>query len=307
MTWKRVLDDVPEVETVVGDYLDNSSRRQDYREVIATPGVDAAIIALPVGLHLEAIKVAIGRKIPVLCEKPLVSNRGELHDLLTVLGRTDVVVRVAQNYRLRSWVAATRTAVQELGAIRHVRIVFAQPEFMGGGRGELEHPLLNDMVVHHIDLLRHLTGAEATVLGAWSARPEPTRYSGETDLDAVLRLSEGALVSYSGTWAARGAPTPWDGDWEIRCDEGAVLVRGLQVVVEKLMGGIERRDHAPPDNEHADLEAVWSEFNAAIEGDTGAGVTVPDNARTVSLVFDLGDLALGRSLGFSGKGRNHEG
>lgn len=294
-TWKHVLDAVPGV-----------TRRADYADVLAAPALDVAVITLPVGLHLAAIREAVGRGIPVLCEKPLVSDRAELQDLVELVDATDVVVRVCQNYRARGWVAAARAAVHELGSIRHVRIVFAQPEFTDGGRGELAHPLLDDMAIHHMDLLRHLTDSEATALGAWTARPEPTAYAGATDLDAVLRLSQGALVSYSGSWAARGATTPWDGDWEIRCDDGTVHVRGLQVFVERSPGDLEPRLYAGPGDENADLTAVWDEFSAAVQGDPAAGISVADNARSISLVFDLEDLARHRTPGSPGTGRDEQ-
>lgn len=304
LTWQRVLDAIPGVEVVGSDHLGTGERRPDWAEVIAAPDLDGVLITLPVGLHLAAIREAVERRLPVLCEKPLVSSRDALQSLLSLADETDVVICVNQNYRARGWVGAARAAVHELGAVRHVRVVFAQPEFLDGGRGELVHPLLNDMAIHHMDLLRHLTNSEATVLGAWTARPEPTTYSGGTDLDAVLRLSRGALVSYSGTWAARGATTPWDGDWEIRCDGGTVYVEGLHVSVERSTGDVEPRESAPDDGEHSDLAAVWADFSAAVDGDTNAGVSVADNARSVSLVFDLEDYALNRSLGSNGTGRD---
>ena len=293
--WKHVLDAVPGVEVVGDDHLDAGERRPDYADVLATPGLDAVIITLPVNLHLDAIREAVRRGIPVLCEKPLVSSRAELRDLVDVVEASDVVVRVCQNYRSRGWVTAVRAAVHELGSIRHVRIVFAQPEFTDGGRADLAHPLLNDMAIHHMDLLRYLTGSEAIALGAWPARAEPTAYAGDTDLDAVLRLSHGALVSYSGSWAARGATTPWDGDWEIRCDGGTVHVRGLRVFIERSPGDLEPRGYTSPDDENADLTAVWREFSAARHGDAEAAISVADNARSISLVFDLEDLALRRT------------
>lgn len=304
-TWKRVLGEIPGVEVVGDDHLDTGGRRPDYADVIAATGLDAVIITLPVGLHVDAIRHAVERGIPVLCEKPLVATRAELGELVALVDERAVVVRVSQNYRSRGWVRATRTAVADLGAVRHVSIAFAQPEFLDGGRDALPHPLLDDMAIHHMDLLRHLTDSEARVLGAWSARPEPTQYSGETDLDAVLRLSNGALVSYAGTWAARGATTPWDGDWEIRCDGGTVHVQDRRVLVETSAGDLKSRD-VTEDPEDADLAAVWVEFAAALDGDPDAGVSVADNARSLSLVFDLQDHALRRTDGSAGTGRGEQ-
>ncbi|WP_438352267.1 Gfo/Idh/MocA family protein [Microbacterium sp. CJ88] len=249
------------------------------------------MITLPVGLHQEAIAYAVKRGIPVLCEKPLVASRTELTELVALAEQTDVVIRVDQNYRLRPWVRSARDALRAAGQLHHVAISFAQPEFLEGKRERLPHPLLDDMTIHHLDLLRYLTGSEAQVLGAWSARLDGTAYVGMTDLDAVLRLDHGALVTYGATWAARGASTPWDANWVFRCGEGTVRVHDLRVSLERPGHRTQIYDADSDAVEHADLLAAWSEFEAAVGGDPFSGVTVGDNERSMSLVFTIQELA----------------
>jgi predicted dehydrogenase len=299
--WKRVLEATPGIEVVVGD-PGAGGARPDFTEVLAAGDLDAAVVTLPLPLHLAAMTAAVARGIPVLCEKPLVADRDELASLSALDAAADVVIRVNQNYRQRQWARVAREAVASLGGIRRVAISFAQPEFLDGGRAELVHPLLDDMVVHHMDLLRHLTGREACVLGAWSSRIEPTPYAGGTDLDAVLRLAGGGHVSYAGTWAARGAVTPWDADWEIRCEGGTVRVRDLEVTVHRTGETVPTSlPSRAPSQEDADLADSWREFIAAIAGDERAGVSITDNARTMRLVFELRERALSGDVSTSGR------
>lgn len=297
-TWHRVLDGEPDAEVVAVAVRPGASAIDlpdvdvfdDLGAALDVEGLDAAIVTLPVGVHLDAIRAALTRGIPVLCEKPAVATRSEIVELEELASREGALVRINQNYRLRPWVAAVRAHLPSIGRLHQVEVAFAQPEFPEGGRDRLAHPLLADMAIHHIDLLRHLTGREADVLDAWTAREPSTSFAGSTDLEAELLLEGGAGVAYKGTWAARGATTPWDGDWVFAGDRGTLTVRDLAVDVDA--GDVPRRvaTTEPPDGDE-DLAVAWREFARAIDGAESAGVAVADNARSLTLVFDLAEAA----------------
>jgi predicted dehydrogenase len=297
-TWCRVLDGEPDVEVAAvavrpgatAMELPNVRVFDDLAAALEVEEIDAAIVTLPVGLHLDAIRAAVDRGIPVLCEKPAVATRAELAELVELASGNGTVVRIDQNYRLRPWAAAVRAHLPTIGRFRRVEVAFAQPEFPEGGRDRLAHPLLADMAIHHVDLLRHLTGREATVLRACAARRSDTSYAGSTDLEAELLLDGGAEVGYDGTWAARYATTPWDGDWAFVGDRGILTVRDLAVDVDTGEGPRRVATTDPPDGDD-DLAVAWREFARAIDGDAAAGVSAGDNARSLSLVFDLAEAA----------------
>jgi predicted dehydrogenase len=297
-TWCRVLDDEPEVDVATvavrpggnAIHLPNVQVFDDLGAALDVEGLDAAIVTLPVGLHLDAIRAAVARGIPVLCEKPAVATRAELAELEELASSEGAVVRINQNYRLRHWAAAVCAHLPSIGRLRRVEIAFAQPEFPEGGRDRLAHPLLADMAIHHVDLLRHLTGREATVLRASAARRPDTSYAGSTDLEAELLLDGGAKVAYDGTWAARDAATAWDGDWAFVGDRGILTVRDLAVDVDTGDGPRRVATTNPPHGDD-DLALAWREFARAIDGDSAAGVTVVDNARSLTLVFELAEAA----------------
>ena len=297
-TWCRVLDGEPDVEVaavavrsgVTAVDRPNVHVFHDLGAALDVEGLDAAIVTLPVGLHLDAIRAAVARGIPVLCEKPAVATRAELAELEELASSEGAVVRINQNYRLRPWATAVCAHLPSIGRLRRVEVAFAQPEFPEGGRDRLAHPLLADMAIHHVDLLRHLTGREATVLRASAARRPDTSYAGSTDLEAELLLDGGAEVAYDGTWAARDATTPWDGDWAFFGDRGTLAVRDLAVDVDTRDGSRRVATTHPPDRDD-DLAVAWRDFARAIDGDGAAGVTAGDNARSLALVFDLAEAA----------------
>lgn len=260
----------------------------DYREAIEDAEVDAAVIALPVQLHLDAVRRAAGRGLHVLCEKPAVRNPSELRELEGLAQSSPTLIAVSQNYRQRPWVDAVRRSLPRIGRIGQVSIEFAQPEFLEGGRGDLAHPLIADMAIHHLDLLRHLTGQDANVVGAVSSRATATRYRGDSDLSAVLALEDGASVTYSATWSARGYTTPWDGNWVIRGQDGTVTVSALEVAMD-LGGGPQLVAPAEAVEKNSDLARMLEQFQRATAGVSADIVPVSDNARSLSLVFALAD------------------
>jgi predicted dehydrogenase len=270
--------------------LGEARRVSDFREALELGGLDAVIVTLPSDLHLPAIRAAVARGVPVLCEKPLVPTRRQLGEVSEVAAAASTPVLVDQNYRFRPWVHAVRRHLPAIGRLDEVRIRFAQPEFTDGGRARLAHPLLADMAIHHVDLLRFLTGEDAAVRSATAARPEDCVFAGLASIDAALTLDGGATVSYDATWAARGDETPWDGDWVFRGRDGELRVSDLAVDLDS--GGETRRvaTTSPPAADE-DLGLAWRDFVAAVEGDPSAGVTVADNVTSMNLIFDLAEAA----------------
>lgn len=141
----------------------------DYVEAIAEAGADAVVITLPTPLHADAILRCIEAGRHVLCEKPLAQSVDEVSRLLAAASRRpDVVVMVQQNYRRRPWAQLVRSKIQDgtVGRLGHIGVRFRQPEMLVGIRAALENPLLQDMGIHHMDLLRFLSGRNAVELYA---------------------------------------------------------------------------------------------------------------------------------------------
>lgn len=300
-TWVPVLD--REARTVVAataggrrDGLELATgvpHHPSWVDAVDQQDLDAVVVTLPVPLHLEAVRRCVERGLHVLVEKPAVANAAELEQLRQVAAEAraaGVVVMVGQNYRERRWAVATRDQVATLGPLHQVIVHVARTEFLDGGRATLPHPLLDDLAIHHLDLLRFFTGQDARVLEAATTRPPWTSYTGEPDVSALLTLTDGGLATYNATWAARGRQTPYDGDWTLRGEHGCVEVRDLTV----LRDGDPVPVPAEPPTPDADLAAVLRTFVAAVRDRGPVPTDVEDNARSLGLVFALRDAAVHR-------------
>lgn len=274
----------------------------DYREAIDKSDADAVIVVLPAGLHADAARRAIEAGMHVLCEKPVAPSAAEVASLLATSGaRSDRVMMVNQNYRWRPWARFVQSKIADgtIGTVAHVDVRFSQPELLTGGRAELEYPLLQDMSIHHFDLLRYLTGRNAVELFAQAHRAPWSEYSGSPGVDAVITMQDDIRVSYSGTWAGRGGTTTWDGDWSIQGDRGLLTVIDGRVSFRPYSG---REELAPtghsmteasvldiPDLPRGDLQSSLENFRMAIVLGEEPETSIWDNCHSIAMVFAAED------------------
>jgi len=269
----------------------------DYKQAIDDTPADAVLVVLPVGLHAEAVLRALKAGRHVICEKPVATNTDEVTALVAAATASDRVVMVNQNYRWRPWARFVRSKIAEglLGEVAHINVRFSQPEILLGGRGDLEFPLLQDMSIHHFDLLRYLTGKNAVELYARAHRPPWSKYTGAPGLDAVITMEDDIQVSYSGSWAGRGRATTWDGDWSIQGDRGLLtMTDGLLAYYLESAGA----ELAPAGNSTAqpvlldipplalgDLQSSLHSFRMAIESKEAPETDLRDNQHSIAIVY----------------------
>jgi predicted dehydrogenase len=285
------------------------AHHRDYEDAIGQVEADAVVIALPTRLHADAILRALAAGRHVLCEKPLANDAEETARLLDAAGRRpELVAMVGQNYRRRPWAEVVRSeiAAGRVGDIGHVAVRFRQPEMPLGARAELDNPLLQDMGIHHFDLIRFLTGRDAVELYARQHRPAWSEFRGSPGLDAIIVMEDGLQVSYSGSWAGRGRATAWDADWLIEGDRGLLAVTDLEVTFFPSVPNdpsttetpvCEAEPIAVPELPTGDLEATFARFRQAIESGEEPETSLRDNSHSIALVFAAEEaIRLGRPV-----------
>ncbi len=94
----------------------------DHRELLKRPEVTCAIIATDEHLHVDPIMAAVERGVPMLIEKPLATDLGELARVLKAItdAKLDAVVGYTQRFR-RKWLGAKEKV--RTGALGDVTLV----------------------------------------------------------------------------------------------------------------------------------------------------------------------------------------
>jgi predicted dehydrogenase len=147
-----------------------------WEEVLASPEIDAVIIAAPTPVHATLVREALEAGKHVLCEKPLTLEPDEDLAVGRLAGEVNRVLHVgfwrrfAEPYRLARSIISAGT----IGEVRTVRaaqwdakrppLSFCDPRVSGG--------LEVDCGVHEFDVVRWLLDAEVEAVAACAALPD---------------------------------------------------------------------------------------------------------------------------------------
>jgi predicted dehydrogenase len=199
--------------------IQRSSTRLE--ELIDAPDVDVVDNCLVNAEHFGPLMRAIDSGKHVFTEKPLTIDLGEAERLLAAASRAGVHHGVIQNMRFNPGPRKARQLIEQgvVGRIFSADVVFGymvprtvlnrptwfyKKEEAGGG-------IVEDMMAHFFDLLRHLVGpieaVSATTAIAWPTRNEPdgTPFPVEVeDLASVaIRFENGAIGNCFASWVRR--------------------------------------------------------------------------------------------------------
>lgn len=167
-------------------------------EILAQANLDAVGICTDPASHPELAIAAIGAGKHVLVEKPLALSPAECRQMMAAAAEAGVVAMTGFHMRFHRLVRRLRRLLSEgaVGRLESLRMTWHSPRgdqvlpawktrrSRGGGA-------LVEIAVHHLDLVRFLTGGEIEEVFACSISPA------REDECAVLaaRTSSGALVS----------------------------------------------------------------------------------------------------------------
>ncbi|MBI2938904.1 MAG: Gfo/Idh/MocA family oxidoreductase [Chloroflexi bacterium] len=201
-----------------------SARFTDFERALVEAEADALVIVTPPAAHKGMVLTGLEAGYHVLSEKPLAASIGEAREMARAIGKARRKFMVSQNYRWQDTVEAVRQAIAEgaVGRPGYITAAFHKGVRFGGWREQLPEVLLEDMSIHHFDLMRHLTGRNCQRLYARSFRPEWSWFSGNPAACAVLEMEGGLVVSYFGSWVSRGREMAWAGEYRIVGDRGAI-------------------------------------------------------------------------------------
>jgi predicted dehydrogenase len=261
---------------------------------------DLVLLVSPPATHRPLAEEALAAGSHVLIEKPLAPVLADAQAIDAAARAHGLVAMVSQNYRFRRQARALQGLVRtgSLGRVlgirsecrRDLRAAWISPR---DWRGRMPHPYLLDMAVHHVDLVRAITGQEIVEADArsWPAPDGPFLH--DPTVEAILTLADGTPVAYHGTWAeAFGRETSWNGDWEIVGARGRVTWTGG--VGDALRGTVSVQRYGAPAQRAAlpvlpalDRLGVLQEARRAIRAGDEPECSAADNLRTLAAVFAI--------------------
>ncbi|NOU85464.1 gfo/Idh/MocA family oxidoreductase [Paenibacillus sp. LMG 31460] len=206
-------------------------------DAIISERPDFVINVTPPHIHTSINEIAFAHGLPVLCEKPI-SN--DITDAQYIVGQAElknIPFMISENYRFFAPVLKAKELLDSgvIGHLSSVHIEFDRyhvvpvPYF-----GRLANGLLEDVTIHHFDMIRYFTGQEAVKLFAMNSNP-PGSWTETTTvhLSAWMELDGGTVVDYHGSMMAKGKLTEWYGDWRFEGADGAIVITSNRVQLMK--------------------------------------------------------------------------
>ena len=189
-----ILSELPEVELTTVVDIDSKSRKvieenygtpsfENYKDIYGK--VDAAVVAVPTGLHFPIAKDLLNAGIHVLLEKPCANNLDHARELFQIAEDKALILHVGHVERFNG-------AVQELHKIVDSPI-FVECKRMGPFTDRIKDDgVVLDIMIHDIDIILNLIQSRVTktfVLGS-------SIFSTKDDLvNAQLEFENGCIAN----------------------------------------------------------------------------------------------------------------
>ncbi len=248
--WKSVVRNSPDFELVaIVDVADGpldeageelgilaDHRFRSLEEAVGTVPADAVLTVTPPAVHVEHARIAFSRGLHLLTEKPIAHDLASAKLMVELARNAGRQLLVAQNYRHSPPMQRLKSLLAErpLGDFGHGHIDFYIPaDFTGSFRETMEYPLLVDMAIHHMDLIRFVTGGNITRVTAQTFKPSWSWYQHHPGLKMLLQLEGDVPFSYSGDWSALGKSTTWNGTWRLQCAEGSLHLEDDKITLTR--------------------------------------------------------------------------
>jgi myo-inositol 2-dehydrogenase/D-chiro-inositol 1-dehydrogenase len=162
---------------------------------MAAEDVDAVLIASPGPAHEAALLTAFEHDLPVLCEKPLTPDAASALRVLKAeqkLGHRLVQVGFMRRYDAEYM---KLKALLDSGQLGRPLMLHNRHRNAGSPPGFTEAMLINDSVVHEMDITRWLLGQEITAVTVLRPTPSGNAPEGLSDPQfVVFETDGGALV-----------------------------------------------------------------------------------------------------------------
>jgi predicted dehydrogenase len=239
-------------------------------ELCASSEVDAAFVVSPDALHLPHVLLAAQHGKPVLCEKPLGMNAGEVEKMLFATRAAGVVFGVAQNMRYNASVQLIREWIVE-GRIGQPLLAHSQFCYNAekSPRGWIYDPSLatggpiGDVAIHCLDGLRYVLGTDITEV---STLAHKDALSGAVESHAVVNMAFGNGAMGAVTVTTRGS---YRSLIEITGETGVILCENGLTVDHPVDVVLYRQDKVAAHQRVSNADAytrMIDSFSAAIEG-----------------------------------------
>jgi predicted dehydrogenase len=266
-------------------------------EMLEGERLDAVDICSPRETHAAMVRLAAGRRLDILCQKPLGTDFAEAETVASGVA-PPARLMVHENWRFRAYYRLLKRWLEEgaAGDIRQVSLEFLSSGMIAGPGGLrpalVRQPffrtqrrlLVMEVLIHHLDTLRYLLG-ELEIIAARLERSNDEIVAEDVAVVVLRRPEDGLVVTVTGNLAVHGAPPMPRDHLRLFGTRGTIELLGSALSLR----GAEMREEAfdPDATYQGSYDAAIGHFLDGL--DTGdAFETAPeDNLATLRLVEEI--------------------
>lgn len=183
----------------------------DLKQAIERERPDFVVNVTPRHAHTTINHMAFDYKLPVLCEKPISGEYEASREIVRRAEEERIPFMIAENYRTFAPLRKLKQLIDEgaVGTLQSLECEF----FRKRQKVTLEpNDELEEVIIHHFDLLRFLSGREVSQLYAVKRHV----------FHIVMELQAGIQASFRCSLHSAGRETGWPGNWRIEGDKGSL-------------------------------------------------------------------------------------
>ena len=204
----------------------------DMAEALAATESDAVLLVTPPNGHLAQARAIFAAGLPLLSEKPLTVELAEAVEVVTMAEAARLSLMICLNFRylpvsrkIRELLETQALGTPGFGLFAYLRNRDGRAPHLNKYPLVMEHPMMLEQSIHHLDLIRHCYGREVESVSCRTWNPPWSMYAHDSNVSCLLKLAGGVEVNYIGTWTGG-----WNGlqfQWRTDCSEGVIVQRQL--------------------------------------------------------------------------------
>lgn len=264
----------------------------NYEDAVAKVKADFCGIATPPQFHSPQAIAAMDYGMPVICEKPIADTLEAAKAMVKSSKKMRLPCAITQNYRYAPNKQELVKIREEgtLGRLQHIVGRYACDYRRYGSWGtawrhDMDFGLLFEGSVHHMDMLRFLSGGDCETLIGFGWNPAWSSFKHYSSGMYLMRMSNGVHTFYEGNSSAAGIINCWHHEYyRAEFEEGTIEVAaGTQMRIYR--SGKETQVYDAPTIKFNGHDHLFDEYLKWLDGDKPSATRIEDNIKSFAMVI----------------------
>lgn len=201
----------------------------DAKKAFTENEADFAIIVVPPAYHESMLELAIGHGCHVLLEKPIADDMETCCRIYRRVIESGKKVAVTMSHRYDQDKQTLEGLIKsgDFGKLSHIAGRFSNtyedlpPK--GNFRYTMDDPFLIECAIHHFEIMRSLSGANASTVYAKTWNPEWSTFRGDTTAAVIMEMTNGVSAVYEGSIMNSAKLNSWGNEYfRAECEKGTL-------------------------------------------------------------------------------------